>query len=136
MTRRTKNTAPLVRVGAATREQAVRQFTAAAVMACWERSDEVLRAGWNLPDEDIEVFDYELPGGRCLYSAIGMSGDVVFMATYDLDYYAAGCSSRSLKRAIDLELENFRGYLSQRRDSGRWSGESVEVVFFRTAASE
>jgi len=135
MTRRTENTAPLVRVGAATREQAVRQFTAAAVMACWERSDEVLRAGWNLPDEDIEVFDYELPGGRCLYSAIGMSGDVVFMATCDFDYHAAGCSSRSLKRPVDLAEKNLRGYVSRRRNSGRCPGAVVKVVVFVRAAA-
>lgn len=136
MTRRTKNAAPAVRVGAATREQAVRDFKSAAEKACRELPDEVLEAGWNLLDEDIEVFDYELPGGRRLYSAVGMVGDVVFSAPYDIGYYAAGSSFRSQKRTLDLELENFRGYLSQRRDSGRWNGAAVKVVVVRTAPSE
>lgn len=136
MAQRTKSTAPAVRVGAATREQAVRDFKAAVVRACWELSDEALEAGWNLPDEDIEVFDYELPGGRCLYSAVGMVGDVVFSAPYDIGYYAAGSSFRSQKRTLDLELENFMGYLSQRRNSGRWNGAAVKVVVVRTAPSE
>jgi len=134
---RSKSEQTLVRVGAATREQAVRDFKAAVVRACWELSDdEVLEAGWNLPDEDIEVFDYELPGGRCLYSAVGMAGDVVFSAPYDIGYYAAGSSFRTRKRTLDLELENFGGYLSQRRNSGRWNGAAVKVVVVRTAPSE
>ena len=133
---RSKSEQTLIRVGAATREQAVRDFKAAVVRAGWELFDgEVLEAGWNLPDEDIEVFDYELPGGRCLYSAIGMSGDVVFMATCDFDYYAAGCSSRSLKRPVDLAEKNLRGYVSRRRNSGRCPGAVVKVVVFVRAAA-
>ena len=133
---RSKSEQTLVRVGAATREQAVRDFKAAVVRACWERSDEVLEAGWNLPAEDIEVFDYELPNGRCLYSAYGMAGNVIFSAPYDIGYHAAGSSFHSMQGVLDLELVNFWNYLSQRRESGRCSGESFEMVLVRTAPPE